>query len=187
MEEPCVARTDSFALRFRIDAFTVFAVPAHGPHGFHAIGRLVPSVLDHYNMFTRHDHCRTIESTLRTMNNLLERLHASFFFYLMVGTATFMKIGSYLPSAVLISTAMLFSGLGEWVKARWVAKEEPEYPSNDKKSEVPHEAAPSIQWASRRRPVLPVLSIIIATHVLGIALFYLRTRTWFISNQDVSS
>lgn len=25
--------------RFRIDAITLFAVPAHGPHGFHAIGR----------------------------------------------------------------------------------------------------------------------------------------------------
>jgi GPI-anchor transamidase subunit GAA1 len=25
--------------RFRIDAFTLFAIPAHGPHGFHAIGR----------------------------------------------------------------------------------------------------------------------------------------------------
>jgi glycosylphosphatidylinositol transamidase len=27
------------ALRFHIDAFTIFAVPAVGPHGFHAIGR----------------------------------------------------------------------------------------------------------------------------------------------------
>lgn len=27
--------------RFLIDAFTIFAVPAHGPHGFHAIGRFV--------------------------------------------------------------------------------------------------------------------------------------------------
>jgi hypothetical protein len=26
-------------LRFQIDAFTIFAVPATGPHGFHAIGR----------------------------------------------------------------------------------------------------------------------------------------------------
>lgn len=27
------------AQRFRIDAITLFAVPATGPHGFHAIGR----------------------------------------------------------------------------------------------------------------------------------------------------
>lgn len=25
--------------RFRIDAITLFAIPAHGPHGFHALGR----------------------------------------------------------------------------------------------------------------------------------------------------
>jgi len=25
--------------RFRIDAITLFAVPAEGPHGFHALGR----------------------------------------------------------------------------------------------------------------------------------------------------
>ncbi len=30
-------------LRFRIDAFTIFALPATGPHGFHAIGRYVAS------------------------------------------------------------------------------------------------------------------------------------------------
>ncbi|KAG6918119.1 hypothetical protein DXG01_016307 [Tephrocybe rancida] len=68
--------------QFRIDAITMFAVPATGPHGFHAIGRV-------------------IESTLRTTNNLLERLHASFFFYVLTGPERFLKIGSYLPSAVL--------------------------------------------------------------------------------------
>ena len=113
------------------------------------------------------------------MNNLLERLHASFFFYLLVGTSTFMKIGSYLPSAVLISTAMLFGGLGEWVKARWVIKTEPD-------TEKPELPSASIKWASRRRPVLPALLVMITTHLAGVALFYLRTRSWFIEHQDVS-
>ncbi|KAJ3545014.1 hypothetical protein NM688_g5678 [Phlebia brevispora] len=154
--------------QFRIDAFTIYAVPAQGPHGFHAIGRIV-------------------ESTLRTMNNLLERLHASFFFYLLVGTNTFMKIGSYLPSAVLVSTAMLFSGLGEWVKARWVAKSETEPSSKDAKSEDIHALASPVKWVSRPRPVLPALSIMITTHLVGIVLFYLRTQVWFMDNQWVRS
>lgn len=34
--------TDFFR-RFRIDAITLFALPAVGPHGFHAIGRSVIS------------------------------------------------------------------------------------------------------------------------------------------------
>lgn len=139
-------------------------------------------------MFTKRGYYRIVESTLRTMNNLLERLHASFFFYLLVGATTFLKIGSYLPSAVLVSTAMLFSGLGEWVNARWVVRVEPQYQTKDAKSEIEGstEAKPSVQWIARRRPILPVLLIIIMTHLLGIALFYLRTRAWFISSQEVS-
>lgn len=117
------------------------------------------------------------------MNNLLERLHASFFFYLLVGTSTFMKIGSYLPSAVLVSTAMLFGGLGEWVKARWVAKVDTEQSSiNTAKAEnAPH----LTKWSSRRRPVLPALLIVTTTHVLGAVLFHLRTQAWFIAHQEV--
>ena len=115
------------------------------------------------------------------MNNLLERLHASFFFYLLVGTSTFMKIGSYLPSAVLISTAMLFGGLGEWVTARWVAVRPPE-----EKISRPADVLTPVQWTTRRRPILPALSIVIATHLVGALLFYLSTRSWFIHSQDVS-
>lgn len=117
------------------------------------------------------------------MNNLLERLHASFFFYLLVGTTTFMKIGSYLPSAVLVSTAMLFSGLGEWVQARWIVNTKTDPASKDIKAESTQ--GPSIEWISRRRPVLRTLLIMIATHFMGIVLFYLRTRVWFIAHEEV--
>ncbi|KAI0688253.1 Gaa1-domain-containing protein [Cytidiella melzeri] len=144
--------------QFRIDAITVFAIPAHGPHGFHALGRV-------------------LESTLRTTNNLLERLHASFFFYLLVGTNTFMKIGSYLPAAVLVSTAMLFSGLGEWVQARWV--EIPDVPGEKV-------AAVGTRWTSRKRPVLPALLIVVGTHLAGVLLFYSVTSSWVTSNKNIT-
>ncbi|KAG7092639.1 hypothetical protein E1B28_008980 [Marasmius oreades] len=108
--------------QFRIDAFTIFALPAAGPHGFHALGGIV-------------------ESTLRTTNNLLERLHASFFFYIMTGPERFLKIGSYLPSGIAISVAMMFAGLKAWVEA---AK------------------------THRTRPVLAViLKYMLPTHALG--------------------
>ena len=121
------------------------------------------------------------------MNNLLERLHASFFFYLLVGTTTFMKIGSYLPSAVLVSTAMLFSGLGNWVEARWIAKvPRADHPEKDKQPADARGAPAQVKWLSRRRHVLPALSIQIVTHLLGVALFYVHTRPWFIAQQTVS-
>ncbi|KDQ60997.1 hypothetical protein JAAARDRAFT_125289 [Jaapia argillacea MUCL 33604] len=155
--------------QFRIDAITIFAVPAPGPHGFHAIGRVV-------------------ESTLRTMNNLLERLHASFFFYLLKGPTTFMKIGTYLPSAVLISVALLFGGLGEWVNAGWVAR--PAFPSDEKSKDIlagPTQLPLKSRWTRRSRPVLPVLSIICFTHATGLLLFFLLTKSWVLDHLPVMS
>lgn len=126
--------------------------------------------------------CRVMESTLRTTNNLLERLHASFFFYLLVGTETFLKIGSYLPSAIIIGIAMLFTGLNEWVTAGsiWTPEQ-----LGEKATDA---AAPSGQgqWTRRRRPVLPALAVIIATHLAGILTFFTITRPFFLSYQTVS-
>ncbi|EMD38058.1 hypothetical protein CERSUDRAFT_104676 [Gelatoporia subvermispora B] len=152
--------------QFRIDAITLFAVPATGPHGFHAIGRIV-------------------ESTLRTTNNLLERLHASFFFYILVGTHMFLKIGMYLPSAVLISTALMFGGLKAWVEAGWT--QEPVQPDSvavEKKGPLD---GLQTTWVTRCRPVLKPLGIMLAMHVAGVVLFFIISRPWFIANQQVYS
>ncbi len=113
---------------------------------------------------------RILESSLRTMNNLLERLHASFFFFLLVGPGTFMKIGSYLPSVILVGTAMLFSGLGEWVNAGWTLVAPPI--GSDQKKEKEPAQAPGATWVQRPRPVLLAVSIMAATHLLGVVLFY---------------
>ncbi|KZP12615.1 Gaa1-domain-containing protein [Athelia psychrophila] len=128
--------------QFRIDAITIFAIPAAGPHGFHAIGRV-------------------IESTLRTANNLLERLHASFFFYIMTSSDTFLKIGAFLPSAVLVSVAMMFVGLGEWVRAGWVRGPD----------RVAEKAGSEVEWLKRRRPLMKPLGIVLGTHVFGAGVF----------------
>ncbi|KAF7294771.1 hypothetical protein MIND_01014700 [Mycena indigotica] len=138
--------------QFRIDAFTMFALPATGPHGFHALGHI-------------------IESTLRTTNNLLERLHASIFFYILTASEHFLKIGSYLPSAIMISVAMMFSGLKVWSDSAWVM-------SSDEKGST---------WIQRRRPVLPVLVIMFSTHILGCSVFALTKTSWFINNLKTSS
>ncbi|EIN07262.1 Gaa1-domain-containing protein [Punctularia strigosozonata HHB-11173 SS5] len=126
--------------QFRIDAITVFAVPATGPHGFHAIGRI-------------------IESTLRTTNNLLERLHASFFFYILTGPGTFLKIGSYLPAVIIISVAIMFAGLRRWVDAP--------------------------QLGAKSRPVPKALLIMACTHAAGLALFYCVNTTSYMEHPQL--
>ncbi|KAJ7271988.1 Gaa1-domain-containing protein [Mycena haematopus] len=147
--------------QFRIDAFTMFGVPANGPHGFHAIGRVV-------------------ESTLRTTNNLLERLHASFFFYILTTPERFLKIGSFLPSAVLISVAMMFGGLKLWSDSAWIL-------DTTIHLEKKEGDGVSSKWIQRSRPVIPVLGIMLSTHILGGILYSVLMTSWFSNNQTVAS
>jgi glycosylphosphatidylinositol transamidase len=121
--------------------------------------------------------CRIVESTLRTANNLLERLHASFFFYILTGPDHFLKIGSYLPSAVLISVAMMLGGLRTWADAGWFF-----YLVDVSKAP---KGAPTTKWSRRQRPVLKTLSIMIVTHLLGALLFTLVQAPAFIDNRAV--
>jgi glycosylphosphatidylinositol transamidase len=58
---------------------------------------------------------RIIDSTLRSVNNLLEKFHQSFFFYLLFGTRSFVSIGMYLPASGLSSASFLISSINSWV------------------------------------------------------------------------
>lgn len=120
---------------------------------------------------------RTVESALRSMNNLLERLHASFFFYIMTDSQHFLKIGLYLPSAILISVGMLFYGLRLWVDAAWVL--EVDGASGEKSS------LPATSWRARRRPVLTLLCIMAGTHAVGLGLFATLASSLYLENVQV--
>ncbi|KAG6332043.1 hypothetical protein ID866_7046 [Astraeus odoratus] len=156
--------------RFRIDAITLYAVPATGPHGFFAFGKIV-------------------ESTLRTTNNLLERLHASFFFYLFTSPGTFMKIGKFLPSAVLAGVAMMFSGLGYWVQAGWVQETDvdAQVKTDADKQGKSGDIREQIRWRSRPRPILVPLFIIVGTHAMGFLAFRLICSSLFLNYQSIAS
>lgn len=60
---------------------------------------------------------RVVESTFRSLNNLLEHLHQSFFFYLLMQTNRFVSIGTYLPSAMLIAGNFTIMAIYLWVKS----------------------------------------------------------------------
>lgn len=116
------------------------------------------------------------------MNNLLERLHASFFFYIMTDSRQFLKIGLFLPSAILISVAMMFHGLSTWVDAARIYENASE---PTEKQDSPLSTPPSIKWRYRKRPVITALGIMIYTHFLGLLLFWTVTRPWFMENHQV--
>lgn len=60
---------------------------------------------------------RVIESTFRSLNNLLEHLHQSFFFYLLMQANRFVSIGTYLPSAMLVAGSFTIMSIYLWVQS----------------------------------------------------------------------
>lgn len=114
------------------------------------------------------------------MNNLLERLHASFFFYIMTGPVTFLKIGTYLPGAIIISVALMFGGLYEWVNAGW------SYDTVTKEVDGKVLTKQS-KWTRRERPILIVHLAVIVFLEFGLVLFLEITTPSFMKNQSVRS
>ena len=112
------------------------------------------------------------------MSNLLERLHASFFLYIMTTPSSFLKIGSYLPSAVLIAAALMFGGLRQWVGAGWVELEDKQ-PFLEKGKGADIAVASKKKWAPRRRDLLGAFVVTAASHLIGLALFVIISQAWF--------
>lgn len=82
-------------LPYHVDAVTLFAVPADGPFGFVDMGRIS-------------------ESLARTFSNLIERLHHSQFFYLLLSINRFVQIGVYLFVPLALGALLTITGLRIW-------------------------------------------------------------------------
>lgn len=54
---------------------------------------------------------RIVDSTFRSVNNLLEKFHQSFFFYLLLSPKHFVSIGTYLPAAVMLAVSFALGTL----------------------------------------------------------------------------
>lgn len=57
---------------------------------------------------------RIVEGTFRSLNNLLERFHQSFFFYLLPGTSRYVSIGMYMPGFGLLAGSLVLCSLSIW-------------------------------------------------------------------------
>ncbi|XP_043263869.1 glycosylphosphatidylinositol anchor attachment 1 protein [Colletes gigas] len=57
---------------------------------------------------------RIVESIVRSLNNLLERFHQSYFFYLLPSTDTYISIGLYIRSLVLIIAVVFIKAFSMW-------------------------------------------------------------------------
>lgn len=54
---------------------------------------------------------RVVEAIFRSVNNLLEKFHQSYFFYLLLGPQSFVSIGTYLPCVALVAAAFVVAAV----------------------------------------------------------------------------
>jgi glycosylphosphatidylinositol transamidase len=107
---------------------------------------------------------RVIEGTFRSLNNLLEHLHQSFFFYLLMQRERFVSIGTYLPSAMLVAANFTIMAIALWVKSGQPA----ESAKTKVKTETPDTTPPTVE-----RALFRPLAVITLIHALSIIPLYL--------------
>lgn len=99
---------------------------------------------------------KLIEGVSRSLNNLLQRFHRSFFFYLLVATDRYISIGDYTPALGLMAGSLLIKAFIIWLKIS----------AKRKDLEISVEKLPDIQF-------LDVGKYLIGAHVFGFVALYL--------------
>ncbi|KAF2758260.1 Glycosylphosphatidylinositol:protein transamidase, GAA1 component [Pseudovirgaria hyperparasitica] len=127
---------------------------------------------------------KVVESLFRSLNNLLEHLHQSFFLYLLLQAKVFVSIGTYLPSAMLVAANFTVTCIALWVQSGrplnsskatsaatpGASKEEKMVVIKEKKSVA---LVPASTLAVVERKMFFPLAYIAAAHFLGLIPFYL--------------
>ncbi|CAL5874400.1 uncharacterized protein PFLUO_LOCUS8696 [Penicillium psychrofluorescens] len=122
---------------------------------------------------------RTIESICRSLNNLLEHLHQSFFFYLLMQSNRFVSIGTYLPSAMLLAGNFTIMAIALWMRTGYytgtsstapaIAGDKKEKPSSKKVTSGKPVADVKLKESgvAERQLALP-LTLVVGLHLLGL-------------------
>ncbi|KAJ1661937.1 Glycosyl phosphatidyl inositol protein transamidase complex subunit [Coemansia sp. RSA 1813] len=149
-------------LRYRIDALTISGIVSQDdPIALQssAAGFMVPEAL---SQVTIRALGRTIESTMRSLNNLLEHFHQSFFFYILPANQRYISIGDYIPAAGLMVASLLVQAMHLW----WMQG------TDDLRSSNPRTRIERMNkyYSFLRRTLPNGLGIILRVHALGVLL-----------------
>ncbi|PCG97166.1 Gaa1-like, GPI transamidase component [Penicillium occitanis (nom. inval.)] len=120
---------------------------------------------------------RTVEGLCRSLNNLLEHLHQSFFFYLLMHTNRFVSIGTYLPSAMLVAANFTIMAIALWLRTGYedkLAASKKQTPK-DSKDDATKGADTGLNGVSERKLSVP-LTVVAILHFLGIVPLYILTN-----------
>nr|CAD7409168.1 unnamed protein product [Timema poppensis] len=124
---------------------------------------------------------RVMEGLFRSLNNLLERFHQSYFFYLQPTTDRYISIGMYMPPLGLLCAALLIKAFGLWLRMQKDPADSASAPAGRKGDEDIREVdkeehsgegdgAYSVEQQVVNFSLVPVGVAVLATHVLGVAL-----------------
>ncbi|KAL8788472.1 MAG: hypothetical protein Q9213_001695 [Squamulea squamosa] len=151
---------------YHVDAITLQAV-GHGWQDEMAMGRCV-------------------ESTFRSLNNLLEHFHQSFFFYLLMQANRFVSIGTYLPSAMLVAVNFTIMAIALWIQSGRPPKHKAAYSTAEKpkesETEVIHKEGmiafvPKADMAIVERQLFLPVALVVSFHFLGAIPLYVFNNT----------
>eukprot|EP00069_Balaena_mysticetus_P012348 bmy_07580T0 len=93
----------------------------HGAHGLFLRYRVEALTLRGINSFRQYKYDlvavgKALEGMFRKLNHLLERLHQSFFFYLLPALSRFVSIGLYMPAAGFLLLVLGLKALELWMQ-----------------------------------------------------------------------
>nr|XP_012615536.1 glycosylphosphatidylinositol anchor attachment 1 protein isoform X1 [Microcebus murinus] len=141
----------------------------HGPHGLFLRYRVEALTLRGINSFRQYKYDlvavgKALEGMFRKLNHLLERLHQSFFLYLLPALSRFVSIGLYMPAAGFLLLVLGLKALELWMQLHeaGVGLEAGEGPG-------PSAALPAAQGVGLASLVAPVL----VSQAMGLALYVL--------------
>lgn len=148
----------------------------HGAHGLFLRYRVEALTLRGINSFRQYKYDlvavgKALEGMFRKLNHLLERLHQSFFFYLLPALSRFVSIGLYMPAA-----GFLLLVLGLKALELWMQLHEAGVGPEEAGESPPHPPTQGVGLASLVAPLL-------VSQAMGLALYILPVLGQHVATQ----
>lgn len=116
---------------------------------------------------------KIVEGISRSLNNLLERFHQSFFFYVLVSSDRFISIGDYMPSVGLMAASLLIKSFLLWLIAN--NKHDDEAAADDD-SKNDADKIVIVRKSTRSIDFLKIGTVILCSHLVGVAALLITTN-----------
>ncbi|KAI0599665.1 Gaa1-like protein [Biscogniauxia sp. FL1348] len=120
---------------------------------------------------------RLVEGTFRSLNNLVEHLHQSFFFYLLMHKDRFVSIGTYLPSAMLIAANFTIMAIFLWVRSGRGIAVVPADGAKEAQEKQPTSTAVQTSTTAAERDMFLPLALVVGSQFLGAVPLFIFNHT----------